>query len=208
MSRQASDTMIVNNVARSLHACSYCGTMVECRKSRKTNVYCCDACALKFIADGLDSTELNEKGVDYYRAVDLGWKAKRKECPVCHEFFFVTTRHHQHRITKTYHGEGEAACKTVICTPMNEFRDKLLYSFHGLMTVEEFNETRKIVMKNACKEHVTPRCMAAAIFYMTALRLQRAQSQQDVARAVKTTRHTMMEYVKKYEHVFGVSHKK
>jgi len=187
--------------------CSHCGTLFTSRKN-KIPIYCCDACAVKFIDEGMTLSELRKKGVFYGRALNLGWNQFMKfmECPVCHKRQRVDNPHRH--AWKTYENDGSPACKTVVCTPMNAFRDQLLEAYPGLITVEEFNETRKIVMQVACKHHVVPSCMATAIFYLTAFRLDKKMPyQRDITRVVGVSDVTIRVYLDNYGYLFGFNRK-
>ena len=207
------------------HECCFCHDDLEPRNERKGYVHCCDACARKFVDQGMSGAELKQHGVYYVRAVQLGWKPAEIQCPLCLRYFVScskgqrfcrmegcissegsTRRYAPMRISKKQENKGELSCKTVICTPMNVYRDKLISAFPGLITESEFNETRKIIMKAALDRNkfVDPRCIAPAIFYMTLLRLNKCiLHQEDVARAIGSTAVTLRSYVKKYGYLFG-----
>jgi len=161
--------------------------------------------------------------VYYARAIQLGWKPPEIQCPSCHRYFIPCTgkqrlcrmegcissgrstrRYVPMHIDKKQEYKGEPACKTVICTPMNAYRDKLILAFPNLITKEEFNETRKIIMKVACHDAVDPRCIAPAIFYMTLLRLNKCNLHQEaIASVIGSTSVTLRSYIKKYGYLFG-----
>lgn len=158
---------------------------------RGTRIYCCDDCAVKFVAECHSKNELEERGVSYNRARSAGFKATvpckvcgfpinfkssnrrfrtltycyRPECPSVH-----FTGNRSKSVTKHYERTGEPACKVVVCNPMNEKRDAMLRTT-GAITVDEFNETRRTIMARACKEYVKPSAMAFATFILTMERL-------------------------------------
>jgi len=205
--------------------CKHCGTEYECVEGKTSRVKCCDACARKFIENGLKSQELMEKGVSYHRAILLGWAPRQVECGICHRLFSqcASTQtlcrlpgcpssldkasiYHPLKIrTKHEKKENEPACKTVICTPMNKYRDRLLEKFPGLITEEQFNETRKKIMEKECKSYINPRCAAAGIFYITMKRFgvkTPVGGQLAITDAIDTTTATMRKMWVKYKDMF------
>jgi hypothetical protein len=104
-----------------------------------------------------------------------------------------------------HENRSEPACKIVICEPMNKYRDILLDAFPGLITAEEFNETRQRIMVVACKQFVSPRGLAPAIFYLTTKRLQRKTiSQRSLVKAIRSNDVTLRNYIRKFGHLFDI----
>ena len=220
----------MKNMVKNL-TCDFCHQSlpgISTRRMKEEKMHCCDACAIRFIDAGLNTKELRDRGVFYRKALELGWMPVAIRCPACHRFFFPASgqpqkycrekgcisasrcagRYHHMKISKHYENDGEPACKTVICNPMNAYRDKLIDAF-PVMTKEDFNETRKIVMKAACHDCVAARCIAPAIFYMTLFRLKRKIIAQDtLAKVVGSNAVTLRGYVKRYGYLFGVSIRK
>jgi hypothetical protein len=206
--------------------CSFCHRAITFGGNFKEGVrHCCDACAVQFIESGMRSTDLMRCGISFPRAVRLGYDPMMT-CPVCHQDFIPRggnqTRCRKEgclsaaprgkrkpmKITKQYKDQGEPACKTVICVPMNAYRDQLIEAF-PVITQEEFNETRKIIMNAACKDYVYARGMATAIFYMTSSRLHRKLiSQDNLTSILGSSSVTLRYYIKQYGHLFGMSIKK
>jgi len=205
------------------YTCVHCDKPFERSGKKITKVACCDECAVKFIQQGLNTNQLEEKGVNYVRAVKLGWVAPQRECDVCHRLFLPVAGqtlcrmpgcpsaserklHPRIKIRTMYKRmENEPACKTVICTPMNKYRDALLAAMPGFITVDDFNETRKKIMIAKCRSSMTPRCAAAAIFYITLKRMQidlPAGGQTTIARTVGTNEVTLRTYYRKFKPLF------
>jgi hypothetical protein len=211
--------------SRYVFTCTWCEKGYTRYNGKKdTDLFCCDACAIKFISEGMDSQQLKEKGVHVKRAKELGWKpilicdechrsfpytihreryCYREDCPSC----FFKKKKARTFITKSYENNGEPGCKRVVCIPVDDHRDVLISKFPGIVTKEEFNETRRIIMKVACKEQVTPRCIASALFYMTIVRLHRCLpkgGQNKIADTVKASSASLRKYVVMYGYIVSV----
>lgn len=57
------------------------------------------------------------------------------------------------------------ACKRIICTKIDKYRDLLIVAYPFIMK-EYFDEIKKLTMKSHCGQHVSPRNMAGAVFYI------------------------------------------
>ena len=202
--------------------CSRCRSSFVRKFGEPSVLECCDDCARILYKDGARVAKLHDAGVSIRRIRGMGLDFRL--CPICHHRLSLQegrTHCPTHgfadggwlkmardngvkigalRITKSYEKTDEPACKTVVCHPMDNYVDAIFAAFPGVMGREEFTDARLAIMKEACHGYVKPSVLAAAIFYMVAIKKdpRAAPSQYAVGGVVGTSPAAIWRYINKY----------
>jgi len=197
------------------YTCAKCSKTFKHWSAIEAKVFTCDECTAAICATNVQFGELLKFGIHRSRAEKFGWKPEQPECPICHALF-VRSNYNQlyckrpgclshgfngrtKKIVKTYDDTGEDPRKIVVCDAMQPCFDAMSRSFPGVVTKDEFDETRKAVMADSKGDYVKPSAMAAAIFYvigkMKDSRNEHHPSQAGVSKVVGVTDVTVRKYI-------------